>query len=100
MRIYNPKKGINHIKTLHMVTKSAAKQNDTADFLELYMLEKEKQRLMSEEAKILNRLEYVQHRLRHIQNVYERSSNLLHHAKEKYDDDHATPRFTTIQIEY
>ena len=104
MRIFNPKKGVNHIKTLHTVTKSAGKKNDTADFLELYMLEKEKQRLMIEEVKILHRLDYVQHRLRVIENVYEHSSHLLrsksssHHNQ--YGDDDATPGFTTIQIEY
>ena len=57
MPVINPKKGVNHIKTLHTVTKSAGKKNDTADFLELYMLEKEKQRLMIEEVKILHRLD-------------------------------------------
>ena len=104
MRIFNSKKGVNHIKTLHTVTKSAVKQNDTADFLELYMLEKEKQRLMSEEVKLLHRLDYVQNRLRIIQNIYEHSSHLLHNHKNgynnQYDDVSESPGFTTIQIEY
>jgi hypothetical protein len=103
MRISNPKKGVSHIKTLHTVTKSAAKQHDTADFLELYMLEKEKQRLMSEEAKILHRLDYVQHRLRNIQSIYEHSSHLLHQSSgynNNFGNVNSTPGFTTIQIEY
>ena len=70
MPIKTTKRGVNHIKTLHTVTKASAKKNDTADFLELYMLEKEKQRLMSEESKILFRLDYVQNRLRIIQNIW------------------------------
>lgn len=104
MRINNQKKGVGSIKTLHTVTKSAVKQNDTADFLELYMLEKEKQRLMSEEITILHRLDYVQNRLRIIQNIYEHSSHLLHRRKNDKDiqcgDENISPGFTTIQIEY
>ena len=102
MRINNPKKGVSHIKTLHTVTKSAVKQHDTADFLELYMLEKERQRLMTEEAKLLHRLDYVQQRLNNIQNIYEHSSHLLHHNSRdnQYGDTHKSSGFTTIQIEY
>ncbi len=101
MPIMNPKRGVSHIKTLHTVTKASAKKNDTADFLELYMLEKEKQRLMTEEAKILFRLDYVQNRLRIIQNIYEHSSHLLHHQnRNHYDEVNSNPGFTTIQIEY
>ncbi len=104
MPIFNPKKGVSSIKTLHTVTKSAVKQQDTADFLELYMLEKEKQRLMSEETKILNRLDYVQNRLRNIQNIYEHSSHLLHRHRNGQNNQQGdvddSPGFTTIQIEY
>ncbi len=101
MPIKTTKRGVNHIKTLHTVTKASAKKNDTADFLELYMLEKEKQRLMSEESKILFRLDYVQNRLRIIQNIYEHSSYLLHHQNSNnYREVNSNPGFTTIQIEY
>jgi len=101
MPIMNPKRGVSHIKTLHTVTKASVKKNDTADFLELYMLEKEKQRLMTEEAKILCRLDYVQNRLRIIQNIYEHSSHLLHRQNSNhYGETDSNPGFTTIQIEY
>jgi len=104
MRIFKPHKGVSHIKTLHTVTKSAVKQRDTADFLELYMLEKEKQRLMTEEIKLLSRLDYVQNRLRLILNTYEHSSHLLHNQcarmDNEYDQENSEPGFTTIQIEY
>jgi isoleucyl-tRNA synthetase len=104
MLVKNPKKGVSNIKTLHTVTKSSVKQKDTADFIQLYMLEKEKQRLMSEEKKILFRLDYVQNRLRNIQNIYEHSSYLLYdqnadHKNNNRDID-SSPGFTTIQIEY
>ena len=101
MPIMNPKRGVSHIKTLHTVTKASIKKNDTADFLELYMLEKEKQRLMAEESKILCRLDYVQNRLRIIENIYEHSSHLLHHQNNRhYGEVNPEPGFTTIQIEY
>ncbi|MEI7824243.1 MAG: hypothetical protein WCI01_03015 [Chlorobiaceae bacterium] len=101
MPITNPKRGVSHIKTLHTVTKASVKKNDTADFLELYMLEKEKQRLMVEESKILTRLDYVQNRLRIIKNIYEHSSHLLHQQnKDYYGEVNSSPGFTTIQIEY
>ena len=101
MPIMNPKRGVSHIKTLHTVTKASVKKNDTADFLELYMLEKEKQRLMAEESKILCRLDYVQNRLRIIENIYEHSSHLLHHKNNRhYGEVNSEPGFTTIQIEY
>lgn len=104
MPIFNPKKGVSNIKTLHTVTKAAVKRNDTADFLELYMLEKEKQRLMSEEVKILSRLDFIQNRLKIIQNIYLHSSDLLHYQNGIKNNNNsetgASPGFTTIQIEY
>jgi hypothetical protein len=104
MPINNPKRGVSNIKTLHTVVKSAARKTDTADFIELYMLEKEKQRLMSEETKILHRLDYVQNRLRIIQNIYEHSSHLLDPQNMSrhniYGEESSNPGFTTIQIEY
>jgi hypothetical protein len=104
MPVINPKKGVGNIKTIHTVTKASLKQNDTADFLQLYMLEKEKQRLMGEEKKILFRLDYVQSRLRIIKDIYEKSSYLLYDQNDKQNtkngDVDSSPGFTTIQIEY
>ncbi len=101
MPILNPKRGVSHIKTLHTFTKASVKKNDTADFLELYMLEKEKQRLITEEEKLLTRLDYVQSRLRIIKNIYEHSSHLLHHQNNnQHGEVNSNPGFTTIQIEY
>ncbi|MEI7706751.1 MAG: hypothetical protein WCI90_00665 [Chlorobium sp.] len=103
MRIYNAKKGVNNIKTLQTVTSLSSKEQGTADFLNLYMLEKEKQRLMSEEIKILRRLDFVHNRLKIIQNIYEHNSHLLqnkNYQQNQYDEDNVRTGFTTMQIEY
>ncbi|MEI8032333.1 MAG: hypothetical protein WCH05_03170 [Chlorobiaceae bacterium] len=104
MAIFSPQKGVSSIKTLHTVTKSAARQNDTADFLELYMLEKEKHRLMSEEVKLHSRLEFIQNRLRTIESIYLHSSDLLHYqngfTNDRNGERNSSSGFTTIQIEY
>jgi hypothetical protein len=101
---YHSKKGINSINTLQTVIKSAARQKDSADFLDLYMLEKEKNRLMNEQSRILNRLDHIQSRLNSIQHVYEYNARLLHRQNgthnNLYRDEKSSNGFTTIQIEY
>lgn len=101
MQMINQKRGVNHIKTLHTVIKKSEKNNSNTDFLELYMLEKEKIRLMNEETTILIRLEYIQNRIKMINNIYENSAYLLQ-GRKVLDKDNvdAEPEITTIQIEY
>ena len=101
MPISSAIKGLQSIKSMQNVVKSGVPLKEESDFIKLYMLEKEKQRLMAEESKILCRLDYVQNRLRIIENIYEHSSHLLHHQNNRhYGEVNSEPGFTTIQIEY
>lgn len=101
MTMINQKKGVNHIKTLHTVIKKSEKNNNNTDFLELYMLEKEKNRLMNEESNIMMRLDYIQNRIQAINNIYENSAHLLRCKNDDYAESISTEAvITTIQIEY
>ena len=95
-------KGVNNIATNSQSTKSAIPKKNI-DFLRLYMFEKEKMRLISEETKIIQRLSYIHNRLSEINNIYKKSSDLI-----KYQDskkNHNSQRdlhtgLTSIQIDY
>ncbi|NTU53489.1 MAG: hypothetical protein HGA97_07295 [Chlorobiaceae bacterium] len=101
MPILNQKKGVSHIKTLHTVKKKSGKNGNNTNFLDLYMLEKEKSRLMCEETNILNRLDYIQDRIKTINNIYEKSSHLLQiENNNSINDENDSPEITTIQIGY
>ena len=67
MPISSAIKGLTSIKSMQNVVKSGIPNKEESDFIKLYMLEKERTRLKSEEIRILLRLEFVQGRLKEIQ---------------------------------
>lgn len=74
MPISSAIKGVESIKTLHTVKKSAASNNSSPDFIKMYMLDKERTRLLSEEILISNRLQTIQTRLSEIRAYYNEKS--------------------------
>ncbi len=104
MHLYKDKKGLNCIKTIQTVSKSSARESDGSGFVKLYMLEKEKNRLMAEETKILNRMEVIKDRLRVISDIYANSRGLLESNESSGDKfrsfNDKSNGFSTIQIEY
>ena len=60
-------KGLQSIKSMQNVSKSGIPNKEDSDFIKLYMYEKERTRLKTEEIRILLRLEIIQARLKEIQ---------------------------------
>jgi len=71
-------KGLQSIKSMQSVVKSGIPNKEDSDFIKLYMLEKERSRLKSEEIRILQRLEILQIRLKEIQEYYDEKATDMH----------------------
>ncbi len=86
------------------VVKSGIPNKEDSDFIKLYMFEKERTRLKSEETRILLRLEIIQDRLKEIQKYYDETAGQISSVqlsepgqKEKKE---AQPDFKSMSIEY
>jgi len=71
-------KGLQSIKSMQGVVKSGIPNKEDSDFIKLYMLEKERSRLKSEEIRMLQRLEIIQGRLKEIQLYYDEKAGEMH----------------------
>jgi hypothetical protein len=78
MPITSAIKGLQNIKSMQNVVKSGIPNKEDSDFIKLYMFEKERTRLKSEEIKILLRLEFIQNRLKEIQKYYDEKARDMH----------------------
>jgi hypothetical protein len=104
MSISNTVKGLGSIKTMYNTKKSAVSNNEGSDFLKMYMLEKERTRLRSEEVLISRRLNIIQIRLNEIQEFYNGQSILLQNpgSTESYQTkkEEVKTNFKTMSIDY
>jgi hypothetical protein len=73
-------KGLQSIKSMQSVVKSGIPNKEDSYFIKLYMLEKERTRLRSEEIRIMQRLEIIQGRLKEIQAYYDEKAGEMHQA--------------------
>ncbi len=104
MPISSAIKGLQSIKSMQSVVKSGIPNKEDSDFIKLYMFEKERTRLKSEETRILMRLEIIQGRLKEIQDYYDEKAGDMHSTvptvsagkKEK----EGKPDFKSMSIEY
>ncbi|MCX6306110.1 MAG: hypothetical protein NT040_14200 [Bacteroidetes bacterium] len=97
-------KGLQSIKSMQNVVKSGIPNKEDSDFIKLYMFEKERTRLKSEEIRILQRLEIIQDRLKEIQAYYDEKAGEMHtpgpsekSRKSKKDDK---KEWKTMSIDY
>jgi hypothetical protein len=97
-------KGLQSIKSMQSVVKSGIPNKEDSDFIKLYMLEKERTRLKSEEIRMMQRLEIIQGRLKEIQTYYDEKATEMHlpapsekPGKSKKDDKKA---WKTMSIDY
>lgn len=104
MPISTALKGLQSIKSMQNVVKSGIPNKEESDFIKLYMFEKERTRLKSEEVRILLRLEIIQDRLKEIQAYYDEKAGDMHSVKPaekskkpKKDDEKA---WKTMSIDY
>ncbi len=104
MPISSSIKGLQSIKSMQSVVKSGIPDKEDSDFIKLYMFEKERNRLKSEEIRMLQRLEIVQTRLKEIQDFYDekagdmRSSDQKKTVREKPEEKKSG--FKTLSIDY
>lgn len=68
-------KGLQSIKSMQNVAKSGIPNKEDSDFIKLYMYEKERTRLKTEEIRILQRLDIIQTRLKEIQLYNDEKAN-------------------------
>jgi len=104
MPISSAIKGLQSIKSMQNVSKSGIPNKEESDFIKLYMFEKERTRLKSEEIRILLRLEFIQGRLKEIQQYNDEKAGEMHIAEplETQKKKSAEPKsdFKTMSIDY
>ena len=97
-------KGLQSIKSMQSVVKSGIPNKEDSDFIKLYMLEKERTRLKSEETRILMRLEIIQGRLKEIQEYYDEKAGEMQtpvkSSVSKKSKEQEKPDFKSMSIEY
>ena len=97
-------KGLQSIKSMQNVVKSGIPNKEDSDFIKLYMFEKERSRLKSEEINILQRLEIIQTRLKEIQGYNEKKAAQMHEPEMQETHKKKTEKpkldFKTISIDY
>jgi len=100
----NPVKGVQDIRSLRVAKRSCIPGKQQTSFLELYMLDKEKDRLRNEEKKILLRLETLNNRLNEIQGFFDeklgqvQNHDPLENSKKVSDEEKSN--FKTMSIDY
>lgn len=105
MPVTNALKGLQSIKSMQSVVKSGIPNKEDSDFIKLYLLEKERSRLKSEEIRILLRLEIIQNRLKEIQAYYdEKAGEMSTEAKPEIKKPEPQPEekkeWKTLSIDY
>ncbi len=97
-------KGLQSIKSMQGVVKSGIPNKEDSDFIKLYMLEKERTRLKTEEIRILQRLELIQNRLKEIQAYYDEKAVAMHNLpspeKVKKSKKDEKKEWKTMSIDY
>lgn len=104
MPISSAIKGLQSIKSMQNVAKSGIPNKEESDFIKLYLFEKERNRLKSEEIRILLRLEIIQKRLKEIQAYNDEKAGQMHEtdqqeAKQKKTDE-VKSDWKTMSIDY
>jgi len=105
MPISSAIKGLQSIKSMQNVVKSGIPNKEESDFIKLYLFEKERNRLKSEEIRVLHRLEIIQNRLKEIQAYNDEKARKMHpselkekNKKSKKDEDKED--WKTMSIDY
>jgi hypothetical protein len=99
MPISSAIKGLQSIKSMQNVVKSGIPNKEDSEFIKLYMYEKERTRLKSEEIRILQRLEIIQDRLREIQQFYDQKAEQMHNP-ELQESNQEKSDWKTMSMDY
>jgi hypothetical protein len=97
-------KGLQSIKRMQHVVKSGIPDKEDSDFIKLYLFEKERTRLKTEEVRILLRLEIIQNRLREIQAYTDNKAGEMNSSgateKKKKPGKESKTEWKTMSIDY
>lgn len=102
MPISSAIKGLQNIKSMRSVVKSGIPNNEESNFIKMYVFEKEKNRLETEEINIEQRLKVIQNRMKEIQ-VYinEEANKIGSNEKQKANKKgKGKSDFETMSIDY
>lgn len=99
MPISSAIKGLQSIKSMQNVSKSGIPNKENSEFIKLFMYEKERTRLKTEEINILQRLEIIQTRLNEIQKYNEEKAAQMHNSEAKETTQDKTD-WKTMSIDY
>ena len=104
MPISSAIKGLQSIKSMQNVVTSGIPNKEDSDFIKLYMFEKERTRLKSEEIRISLRLEFIHGRLKEIQEYYDQQAGHMHTPEplepNRKKKEKAKADFKTMSIDY
>ena len=104
MPISSAIKGLQSIKSMQNVVKSGILNKEESDFIKLYLFEKERSRLKSEEIRILLRLGIIQNRLKEIQEYNDEKAGQMIPTeptkKSKKSEKDEKKEFKTMSIDY
>lgn len=99
MPISSAIKGLQSIKSMQNVTKSGIPNKEESEFIKLFMYEKERTRLKTEEINILQRLEIIQNRLNEIRKYNEEKTAQMHNPGTQSTNQEKTD-WKTMSIDY
>ena len=99
MPISSAIKGLQSIKSMQNVVKSGIPNKEDSEFIKLYMYEKERSRLKTEEISILQRLEIIQCRLQEIQTFYDEKAQKMYNSEAQTTSKVKTD-WKTMSIDY
>lgn len=103
MPISSAIKGLQSIKSMQNIAKSAIPDKEESDFIKMYLFEKERARLNTEKIRILQRLEIIQNRLNDILAYTDEKAGQMHTSEQsgrKNTTEDVRPDFKTISIDY
>ena len=82
------------------VVKSGIPNKEESDFVKLYLFEKERSRLKSEEIRLLQRLEIIQDRLKEIQAFNDKKAVQMQSSETNPTNEDENTDFKTMSIDY
>ena len=99
MPISSAIKGLQSIKSMQNVAKSGIPNKENSEFIKLFMYEKERTRLKTEEINILQRLEIIQTRLNEMQKYNEEKAAHMQNPEGKEKTEVKT-EWKTMSMDY
>jgi len=100
----NAIKGLQSIKSMQHIKTSSIRNKEESEYIKLFLFEKEKNRLKSQEASLLIRLETIQYRVKEIDDYKAEQAEIMasseHEEKLKNSKKDGENEWETMSIDY